>query len=69
MKTWKVPVYWQMAGVVDIVADTLVEAMALAGDESNNIPLPVNGTYLEGTWEAETDEGVVRECYNGGMED
>lgn len=70
MKTWKIPVVWQMMGTVNIVADTLADAMNIAKDEDGVIPLPNNGQYLDETWELATDDILlVRECYNGNQED
>ena len=70
MKTWKIPVVWQMMGTVTIVADTLDEAMKIAEDEGGVIPLPDNGSYLDDSWELATDDdALIRECYNSNQED
>lgn len=70
MKTWKIPVVWQMMGTIAVVADTLAEAMELARDEEGVIPLPDNGSYLDDSWElASEDAAMIRECYNGNQED
>lgn len=70
MRTWRVPVVWQMMGVVEVVADSLTEAMEIAKDPGGDIPLPDNGSYLDESWELATeDEGLIRECYNGSMPD
>lgn len=69
MKTWTIPVYWTTMGKINVVADTLEEAIELAKDPENEISLPDNGVYLEDSWEPETDIDVVRECYNHGQED
>lgn len=67
MKTWKVPVTWEMYGVVEIEADTLEEAFELAYDDS--IPLP-EGDYVEASWNVESEDAdYVREYYNDGQED
>lgn len=70
MKTWKIPVAYEMMGVIEVVADTLAEAMELARDEAGNIPLPDNASYVDDSWELATDdEQAIRELYNRGQED
>lgn len=70
MKTWKIPVVWQMMGTINVVADTLSEAMKIAKDEDGIVPLPDNGSYLDESWELATDdERLIRECYNSNQED
>lgn len=70
MKSWKIPVVWQEMGTITVVADTLAEAMELAKDEDNTIPLPDNGSYLDDSWELATEDmEAVRELYNGNQED
>lgn len=70
MRPWRIPVVWQMAGTVMVVADTLEEAIKLAKDEDNTIPLPDNGSYLDDSWElASEDVATIREYYNGNQED
>lgn len=70
MKPWRIPVVWQMSGTVTVVADTLEEAIKLAKDEDNTIPLPNNGSYLDDSWElASEDVAMIREYYNGNQED
>lgn len=71
MKTWKIPVVYQMMGVVTVEADTLAEAIAFAADESSPIPLPDDASYLGGSWAVDLNENVddIREFYNGDEED
>lgn len=64
MKTWKIPVTWEMYGMVKIEANTLEEAMEIARDDEGVIPLP-EGDYVDGSWRlTETDKELVRELYN-----
>ena len=68
MKTWKVPVYWEMCGLVEVKADTLEEAMCIA-ENDDSIGLP-NGDYVDGSWSlSERDKDIVRELYNDNQED
>lgn len=67
-KTWQVPVYWQMKSVVEVEADTLEDAIYQVQTGDN--PLPEDGEYLDGSWEAgDEDIEFVREVYNNGQED
>lgn len=69
MKTWRIPVSWEMMGMVNVEANTLEEAMDIARDESSDIPLP-EGDYVDGSWVlSEDDEDYIRECYNDNQED
>lgn len=67
MKTWEVPVYWTMSGAVSVEADTLEKAIDLARDMAVNIPSV--GTYVDDSWEADSDVEYVREYLNDGQED
>lgn len=50
MKVWKIPVTWEMYGVVRVEADTLKAAMEIAEDPDGDIPLPEDGNYVDGSW-------------------
>lgn len=70
MKTWKIPVCWTMMGVVTVEADTLDKAIEIAQDDEGIIPLPDNGTFLDGSWEVDCyDEDYLRKYYNNGQYD
>ena len=47
---WKVPVTWEMYGCVQIEAETLEAAMAIAEDPDGQIPLLDDGAYVDGSW-------------------
>ena len=67
LKLWKIPVYWQEAGIVTIKAKTLEEALKIAKDTDNNLPLPT-GDYLEDSWEvSDLPSEEIRELYNNGQ--
>lgn len=68
MKTWKIPVVWQETSIIEVVADTLAEAIELAKDKDGVIPVPDDGVFLDGTWQvicADDVEFVRREHNNG----
>lgn len=70
MKTWRVPVCWGMMGVVKIEADTLEEAIKIAEDDEGIIPIPDNGSFLDGSWEVDCyDVDYLRRYYNGNQKD
>lgn len=67
---WKIPVTWQVCGFVYIDACSLEEAMEIAKDEDGQIPLPIDGDYVDGSWVlSETNPDYVRECYNNNQKD
>lgn len=49
MKTWKIPVCWEVCSVINVSANTLSEAMQIARDENNEIPCPVFPDYVDGS--------------------
>ena len=51
-KTYKVPVAWQMYGYITVQANDKKHAFEIA-DSDMAIGLPDNGTYVEGSWEAD----------------
>lgn len=49
MKTYKIPVVWQMYGYVTVEADSLTEAIS----EANCAPLPEDASYVENSFEVD----------------
>jgi hypothetical protein len=72
MKTWKIPVTWEMYGNVVVEAPTLQEAMDIARDDDGVIPLPNDSYYVDGSWRLSYDMSQVeevRDLLNSGQED
>lgn len=72
MKTWKIPVTWEVCGTILCEAPTLEEAMEYARDKDGVIPLPDDSDYIDGSWRLsyEMDEAeTVREGWNNGQKD
>lgn len=69
MATWKTPVTWTVGGTVTITADTLEEAMKIAKDENEEIPLPDDGEYVSSSWSVDEDIDMVRSYYNANRPD
>ena len=49
MKTYKVPVVWQMYGYVEVEAESMAEAI----HEAQAAPLPEDASYVEGSFEVD----------------
>lgn len=49
---------------------TLEEAIEIAKDDAGVIPIPDDGTFMDGSWEVDCfDEDYLREWYNGNQID
>ena len=70
MKKWEIPVTWEVFGKVVVEADTLAEAMHIARDEEEILPLPDESDYVDGSWRiTEEDEDFIRTYYNNNPQD
>ena len=70
MKKWEIPVTWEVFGKVVVEADTLAEAMHIARDEEEILPLPDESDYVDGSWRGtEEDEDFIRTYYNNNQQD
>ena len=68
MKTWKIPVSWEVVGVVEIQAPTLDLAIEIARtDDTINLPY---GEYVNGSFDVTVDDDdLIRNYYNQGQQD
>lgn len=65
MKTWKIPVTWEMFGIASVEAETLEEAMKMVAEDSDHIKLPTDGEYVNASLGlASDDEEYIFKCYN-----
>lgn len=64
MKTFKIPVSWEMYGYVDIEAETLEEALNSFDNSAHAIDLPSCQNYVDGSFEREEDIYFIKE-FNG----
>ena len=55
MKTYKIPVIWQMAGFCTIKAESLEDAIEEAQDE----PLPSDSSYIEDSFEVDLEGAEI----------
>ena len=57
----KVPVVWEMCGFIDIPEESMKAAMERFNKESEAIPLPSHGEYVDGSFQlASTDPDEMR---------
>ena len=54
-KTYLVPVVYQMMGYVEVEASSPKEAKEFAAEHWDELPLPDNAEYLEGSFEVDMD--------------
>ena len=66
MKTWKIPVSWEVCGVVEIQAPTLDQAIEIAKTD-DTIKLP-DGEYVCGSFDVTVDD-LIRNYYNQSQQD
>ena len=59
MKTFKFGVSWEMYGYVEVEAETLEEAIAIAKATEDEMDLPTDGDYVDDSFEVDYDEAVL----------
>lgn len=69
MSIWKLPVEWAVYSTIEIEADTLEEAVRIAHETIDEIPLPKESEYIEDsfiigsmTGEYDPDTGEINEA-------
>ena len=60
MKTYRVPVVYQMYGYVEVEAESMAEAVDEVQNGGGDMPLPTDADYVEGSFEVDHD-GIVEE--------
>lgn len=66
MKTWKIPVGWEVYATIEVEAETLEEAIEIARDDDGEIPLPTDADYVDGSWQVNGEYEYIRDCFNEG---
>ena len=61
MKTYKVPVVYTMYGYVEIEAESPEEAVKEVEDGGGDMPLPMDGEYIEGSFEVDVEGSALNE--------
>jgi hypothetical protein len=59
MKKFIIPIEWSVCSEIEIEANSLKEAIEIAKDENDNIPLPTDNSYIYGTWRVNDDEHLI----------
>lgn len=59
MKEYLIPVTVEMAGMVAIQAETAEEAIKIAQDHIDELPIPSVKEYIDGSYEVETEPDIV----------
>lgn len=68
MKTWRIPVGWEVYATIHVEAETLEEAIEIAKDDEGKIPLPTYNHYVDGSWQVNGEYEYIRDGFNGGEE-
>ena len=65
MKTFKIPVTWEVYATVEVEANSIEEAIKIAKDEEGVIPLPTDTDYVDDSWRVTEEEPeAILELYN-----
>lgn len=62
----KIPVTWEMSGFVEVNADSIEAGINYFEENSDRIPLPENGEYVDGSFALSCDEPEFVALYNQG---
>ncbi|MEN6319778.1 MAG: hypothetical protein ABFD82_13600 [Syntrophaceae bacterium] len=60
MKTYKIPVIWEMYGIVEIEADSLKAACEKVNYDSDETFIPKNGEFIEGSLKVDDNKAFIR---------
>ena len=70
MKTWRIPVSWISAAIIEVQAKSLEEAVEIAADHEGKIPLPSDSEYVDASWEVPIEDiEMLRSVYNNNQSD
>ena len=61
-QVFKIPVSWEVYGSVDIEAESLEEAIEIFDDTEDEISLPTNNEYIDGSFKRE-DIDFIKEFH------
>lgn len=50
MKTFKIPVEWTVTDIVEVEAETFIDAVQYVIDNADEIPLGTEPNYIDGSW-------------------
>lgn len=59
-KKYMIPVTFEMCGMIAIEADSAEEAIELAQEHIDELPLPSHKEYVDGSYSVETEPDIVQ---------
>jgi hypothetical protein len=59
MATWKIPVTWEVFGIVEIEAESLDEAIEIFDEKEDQIKLPFDSEYIDASFKREDEEIIA----------
>jgi hypothetical protein len=63
MKTFKIPVEWSNYGTVEIEAETLEDALKMFHEKEDEIELPDDEDYMDGSFKASYTDDEMTEYF------
>jgi len=64
MPKFKIPVTYEMQGMVEVEAPTLEKAVQYANENIDDLPLPDDPSYIEASYEINDDDFELIELLN-----
>jgi len=61
-KTFKIPVSWEVSAFIKIEADTLEKAIEIFDIIEDEVSLPIDSEYLDGSFRREQDIEFISLC-------
>lgn len=69
-KEWTIPVCWEVCSTVTVRAATLEGALRYVQEDPDDMPLPTDTDYIDGSFGPSMDDvEEIRQLYNGGQKD
>lgn len=59
-KRYMIPVTFEMCGMIAIEADSAEEAISLAEEHMDELPIPAYKEYVDGSYSVETEPEIVQ---------
>jgi hypothetical protein len=59
MATWKIPVTWEVFGIIEIEAESLDEAIKKFDEKEDQIKLPFDSEYIDASFKREDEETIA----------
>lgn len=61
-KTFKIPVLWEVSAFIEIEADTLEKAIEIFDIIEDEVSLPIDSEYIDGSFRREQDIEFIILC-------